>query len=1037
MVTQEKEILLAELGLDRQRPPELFRSAVEVRYGPLNGYTHVLRRAWKNFSNLIGVLAIRGRPTVYIQERDGPITMIEQRRFWSNGIAPILLRVTPQEVQIYSSLRPPALSGEDVDGDKRLVAIFARTPKALELREFLRSVEAGTVYDHYPEHFDPTQAVDHRLVQNLRAARQLMSTGPKAPDLPSIHRLLGRFLFTCYLEARGALVSKDFRRLGAGTTANFKDILTLSEPASVRQTLVRLFHRLGRYFRGNLFDEDLARDIDGLRDGDVFTLRNLMSGDDLGGGQLVLPFYVYDFSVIPVETISAVYEDFIRAEDPDKQRTKGAYYTPTKLVEFTADLATEHELDLTGKRALDPGCGSGVFLVATFNRMAEAWVRRNERARYGTRAQALAKILRERICGVDLSLIACQATCFSLYLAMLDFLDPPEIRRLGRERLPTLLLKGSERRRHNGPQTVIYGDFLASLPAMEAQTFDLVVGNPPWVARGNVEQYALAQWKSQHPDSEFPVPAQQVACAFMWEVSRYLKPDGLACLLLPAGVLLGDQTDQFQAKWFGRHRAEKIAHLSDLRFFLFPGAVHPTVAIRFRAKLPDKADRLEYLTPKASYASLFDNVVAIEPDDRKSLPLSEVLASAARDEAAMYWLSYNWASPRDREFLTRLCALPPLRDLVGEPGANKRWIKGQGFQPQGKGEELKYPKQPFWNPDHPFLSARRQFDLLLAPCETQPVDPEINALRRAPDERLFKSPLVIFNKGYSNIAFSPFDVVFRHALQAISGPQSDQSLLMFLTATLRSPLAEYFVFHLTSKAIYRGNPLLNELLRMPFPLPADAPGSDAAEAVRVVSAIFAEVGHDPRFGGFGHDQLISDVKREAVKHVYAYFDITPDEEILIEDTVSTLQGSATPSRGSYVPTLATPTISDRQRYASSLIESLGAWSGRESESLHARCVLSDKSGVAVLTIANGRGVGKYSEAKASPDLDRVLSHLMALSPERYGSLAYLRNLAVMERDRMHIVKPLSMRFWLRSAALNDSDAAATHLLSRPRREVKP
>src|SRR5262249_9708374 len=290
----------------------------------------------------------------------------------------------------------------------------------------------------------------------------------RAADLPTIHRLLGRILFTCYLEARDVLRGKDFGRLGAGESATFQEVMSLPGPDLVRGALTRLFRRLGRYFRGNLFDADSAEDVQSLRDEDVVTLRNLTTGQELGTGQQVLPFYVYDFRVIPIETISAVYEDFIRAEDSEAQRKKGAYYTPPKLVEFTIDLATEEDPDLTGKRALDPGCGSGVFLVSVFNRMAEAWVRRNGRARNGTRAEALAKILREQICGVDVSLIACQATCFSLYMAMLDFLEPREIRRLGPERLPNLLLKGSENRRLNGQQTVIHGDFLASLPALEA-----------------------------------------------------------------------------------------------------------------------------------------------------------------------------------------------------------------------------------------------------------------------------------------------------------------------------------------------------------------------------------------------------------------------------------------------------------------------------------------------------------------------------------------------------------------------------------------
>jgi len=238
-------------------------------------------------------------------------------------------------------------------------------------------------------------------------------------------------------------------------------------------------------------------------------------------------------------------------------------------------------------------------------------------------------------------------------MAMLDFLDPPEIRKLGRNRLPNLLLSGQEKRRNNLAQTVIQGDFLSSLPALEDQTFDLILGNPPWVARGNVETSSLSRWQEHHSKSDFPIPANQVACAFLWEVPRYLKPEGRACLLLPALVLLGDQTDYFQLSWFRRHRVEAVAQLSDLRLFLFPGATHPAVVLRFTKEVPPTGHRVEYLTPKANYASIASNVVAVEADDNKSLALAEILANAARDEAARCWLSYNWATPRDRSFLSR------------------------------------------------------------------------------------------------------------------------------------------------------------------------------------------------------------------------------------------------------------------------------------------------------------------------------------------------------------------------------------------------
>jgi hypothetical protein len=254
---EEPDHIFDELGLASRRPPELFRSLGDVISGPLNGYSHVLRRAWNAFDGLAGVLSIDKRPSLYVQlaPTPGRISLHEQRRFWSQGTAPMLVRITGEEVQIYSGLRSPALDDEDVDGNERLVEVFERSTQALEIRQFIRSVETGAVYEHHREHFDPTQGVDRRLVENLAAARLEMSAGPKAPDLTAIHRILGRTLFTCYLEARGALVGRDFGRLGAGAAAKFRQLLEIPDVDLSRRALGKLFRRLGRYVSGNLTED--------------------------------------------------------------------------------------------------------------------------------------------------------------------------------------------------------------------------------------------------------------------------------------------------------------------------------------------------------------------------------------------------------------------------------------------------------------------------------------------------------------------------------------------------------------------------------------------------------------------------------------------------------------------------------------------------------------------------------------------------------------------------------------------------------------
>ena len=198
--------------------------------------------------------------------------------------------------------------------------------------------------------------------------------------------------------------------------------------------MVRLFKVLQRDFNGSFFGDILDEDIETKS---VTYLQRFLSGENLRTGQLSL-FKLYDFGFIPVELISAIYEEFLGAEaqletNPTQrgsnhsQRTQGAYYTPPRLAELAVDIATEGWDTLLDKRCLDPACGSGIFLVILFIRMAEEWRKRNPGASTRKRYDELMRLLSENLRGGDIHLTACLVTCFSLYLAFLDQMEPKEV----------------------------------------------------------------------------------------------------------------------------------------------------------------------------------------------------------------------------------------------------------------------------------------------------------------------------------------------------------------------------------------------------------------------------------------------------------------------------------------------------------------------------------------------------------------------------------------------------------------------------------
>jgi len=138
--------------------------------------------------------------------------------------------------------------------------------------------------------------------------------------------------------------------------------------------------------------------------------RNLLR--DTKEGQLALDFQAYDFSYIPVELLSSIYEYFLKDE---KRSGGGIVYTPEALADYViAELEAVHPLRL-GHKVLDPCCGSGVFLVLAYRRLIERlWEEQGQRPS----ADAMNASYRRAIFGVERDREACYITSFSLILTL-------------------------------------------------------------------------------------------------------------------------------------------------------------------------------------------------------------------------------------------------------------------------------------------------------------------------------------------------------------------------------------------------------------------------------------------------------------------------------------------------------------------------------------------------------------------------------------------------------------------------------------------
>jgi hypothetical protein len=520
-------------------------------------------------------------------------------------------------------------------------------------------------------------------------------------------------------------------------------------------------------------------------------------GTNLRSGQQ--KFWPYDFGFIPIETISVIYEHFLREED----QREGAFYTPRFLAEVVLDSALQDFHTLIGKKFLDPACGSGIFLVGLFNRIAEEWKQANPNARYDRRAEELMRLLRESLFGVDKNLTACRITAFALYLAYLDHLTPSDIQRLQKKggALPRLIADHASDNwieTHPPKYNVCCVDFFEQAGAIPDK-MDLVIGNPPWGSKA-ADGTPANEWCARNTK---PLPDKQIAVAFIWKSAEHTSTDGRVCLVLPHGTLFnhGKKAIEFQKTWVRHHNIRRVLNLADLRQFLFKSAKHPAIVVEFRKnKIGAENGNVKYWTPKADWLIARAEVINISPVDRKEISVIDLLADLDRPDAPQVWAQKFWGSPRDLRLIDRLSLYPRLREHVrssSERNSAKPWVIAEGFQPAGDNDDQKKAKE-ITLPSKMFIQAKSgAIDLISHPTDCDELNSSTITVRGKSNTNveIYKAPHVLITKGFKRITFADFDVSFRHSLRGIHGPRRDRDLLVFLTAFLQPPSAVFCFSH--------------------------------------------------------------------------------------------------------------------------------------------------------------------------------------------------------------------------------------------------
>jgi len=990
-------------------------------------HSHTLRTAF-DLLGLDGIFCAENAPLVYfkkIKRFNSEEIANLHRKFWNHGGAPILVLLSDTEVHVYSAFILPDAA---ISPDKRISALVETLDRTSALlREFLPAVESGEYFRRNKGFFDTENRVDRQLLNNLEATRDnLLQNSNVKPKV--IDSLLCRLVFTCYLFDRGIIGAGYLKKIAPAGVGHLRGILAMRPRGKAKESLYLLFHKLGKDFNGDLFSDDLDLESRLVKASLIEPLDSFFHGTDVISGQGA--FWPYDFSAIPVEAISSIYERFLHSARPD-----GAYYTPRALAELVIDIGLDGSAELLGKRFLDPSCGSGIFLVAIFNRLAEEWKIKNPKARNDRRARELRDILCSSLHGVDINPTACRISAFSLYLAYLDQLSPRDIRELrdNGHRLPKLVRYSNAVAKQRVEGNITCGDFFAEEEDY-ATNVDLVVGNPPWGSLAT-EKTPASRWCERN---ECSVPDKQIAAAFVMKAPKHVSGKGKICFVIPYGTLFnhGNTAVSFQRDLFAKHSVDRVLNLADYASFLFAEAKHPALVISYRRTPPEDANRyIEYWVPKADWLVTRAALISIAPEDRSSLRLGDVMDDLRSEDAPQIWKRWYWATARDRRLLERLSLYSRLRDRVRQirdraPG--KPWLIAEGWQPLGKRDDLGKTKQ-LCLPSKRFIDAESSsIDLFLLPEDCRDLDSQEILVRRSSDPLIFRAPHVLVSKGFSSIAFCDFDVSFRHALRGITGPPEDKALLMFLTAYLRSPIARYFLFHTSSNwGVSRQEVHVKELLRLPLPLPQETSDPEFSQSIVDKAANIIDEATSQARNFFGDRKgIVAEASKAIDDLLYEYFDVQPNERTLIEDTLRVFIPSIKPSRNRRsIPTIEPSKKSERAAYISRLCSTLNAWSLGSSYEVRGEAFVSSRLGIGIVVLQKTSKESPVPENSA--DFDDVLVSLKRINEavsRKVGVFELIRGATVFDEDHCYIVKRLARRYWTETAALNDADEIAGSIL---------
>jgi N-6 DNA Methylase len=1009
-------------------------------------FGHIFRRASETLA-LQGVYTLRSDvadhspsvPIVYVCEAEAETKADDfHRLIWNQDVVPFVLIYTPLGVKLYSGFRHQRRRNGHTVGILQPLTDFNQLDQLVH--DFSAdAINSGRLWQRRAGDVTPEYRLNWKLLTNLRSvARVLRKRGLQSG---MSHALIGKYVYLHYLRDRGILSARKFQRWGIDESAVF------GRNASV-EGLVAVVAKLDAWLNGNVFPLDFGT-RGAPKDEHVRWVAAVFSGDEFSaseGQQLHLDFQAYDFSYIPIETLSVVYEQFLHDSDSptpnNRGREIGAYYTPIPVINFMlAELAERRPLQ-RGMRVLDPACGSGAFLVQCYRRLIE------REFPPGTTPQpaALRELLVKHIYGVDVEEDACNVAELSLILTLLDYVEPPDLEDRKRGfKLPLLR-----------DRNIFCGNFFDEAESWHSKInqkkFDWVVGNPPWKRfnpkKLRPDEQAVWKWIKEN-NRERPVGGNQVARAFAWKATEYLKADGQVGFFLPAMTLFENPARDFRQAFFSQCRVRTVANFSNLaeilsaRRFRVPAAAFFYQLRNLASRVMSESECVRVYSPLVANQEVTRPAVpgtrgeswsiVINASEIRDLPLDQIASGDG-----FPWKLATWGSELDVRLLRRLAHRFPTMQQLEDEG---RLVVSQGLELRIKSgqedqEALELVEEVIGKKQLDVDALKRLRHVFTFPPEAiVAVEPELKYGRKGRvglPLSVCRPPHVIVSAARYFAVYSEQFLVVPPRQIGLMSPSEDRDFLKALSLFLSSDFVFYHQF-LTSVefGVKRDRATLQALRTLPIPF-AESDRTELASWVdlhtRLIKVQPRQLNESPTSEGLqlhlftpNEDNSLQPLLDELNTMVYDSLRLDARERVLVHDLVHVKLELHDGKIGA--PAVKTPEEAELHTYAERLKSELDGFISDALPKRHKVDVVHDDvSGMlCVDLVRNEQSAQQVTVSSASKEIAALLEKTrQRLRKERAQWVYFDRNLRIYEGTRTFVLKPMQRFHWTESQAMVDA-----------------